>query len=96
MQPTPVFLPGESHGQTRLAGYSSWGHKRVGHDLATEQQTKVQGHVIMNFQGLPHPLLLSFLLSLIQLFIQGVNSSLQKALPDPHPISTAVTCLFTT
>ena len=37
MQPTPVFLPGESHGQRSLAGYSQWGH-RVGHDLATKQQ----------------------------------------------------------
>ena len=26
-QPTPVFLPGESHGQRRLEGYSPWGHK---------------------------------------------------------------------
>ena len=26
-QPTPVLLPGESHGQRRLAGYSPWGHK---------------------------------------------------------------------
>ena len=26
-QPTPVFLPGESPGQRRLAGYSPWGHK---------------------------------------------------------------------
>ena len=24
-QPTPVFLPGEFHGQKRLAGYSPWG-----------------------------------------------------------------------
>ena len=23
--PTPVFLPGESHGQRGLAGYSPWG-----------------------------------------------------------------------
>ena len=27
--PTPVFLPGEFHGQRSLAGYSSWGHKEV-------------------------------------------------------------------
>ena len=27
MQPTPVFLPGESHGQRSLVGYSPWGHK---------------------------------------------------------------------
>ena len=26
-QPTPVFLPGESHGQRNLEGYSPWGHK---------------------------------------------------------------------
>ena len=27
MQPTPLFLPGKSHGQRSLAGYSPWGHK---------------------------------------------------------------------
>ena len=26
-QPAPVFLPGESHGQRILTGYSPWGHK---------------------------------------------------------------------
>ena len=31
-QPTPAFLPGESHGQRSLAGYSHWGLKRVSHD----------------------------------------------------------------
>ena len=25
--PTPVFLPGKSHGQRSLVGYSQWGHK---------------------------------------------------------------------
>ena len=29
MEPTPVFLPGKSHGQMGLAGYSPWGHKRL-------------------------------------------------------------------
>ena len=28
-QPTPVFLPGKSHGQRRLAGSSPWGHEWV-------------------------------------------------------------------
>ena len=37
-QPTPVFWPGESHGQRSLAGYSPWGGKRVRNDLATKQQ----------------------------------------------------------
>ena len=27
-QPTPVFLPGKSHGQKNLVVYSPWGHKR--------------------------------------------------------------------
>ena len=26
-QPTPVLLPGKSHGQRSLIGYSPWGHK---------------------------------------------------------------------
>ena len=33
-QPTSVFLPGESHGQRRLVGYSPWGH-RVRQDWVT-------------------------------------------------------------
>ena len=28
-QPTPVFSPGESHGQRSLEGYSPWGHKQL-------------------------------------------------------------------
>ena len=28
--PLPLFLPGESHGQRGLAGYSPWGHKESG------------------------------------------------------------------
>ena len=31
-QPTPVFLPGEFHGQRSLAGYKSIGSQRVRHD----------------------------------------------------------------
>ena len=29
-QPTPAFLPGESHGQRSLVDYSPWGHKESG------------------------------------------------------------------
>ena len=35
-QPTPVFLPRESHGQRSLAGYSPWDHKESD---TTEQLT---------------------------------------------------------
>ena len=34
-QPTPVFLPGEFHGQRSLVGCSPW-NCRVGHNLATQ------------------------------------------------------------
>ena len=33
---TPVFFPGESHGQRSLAGYTVHGVARVGHDLVTK------------------------------------------------------------
>ena len=36
-QPTPVFLPGESHGQRSLDGYSPWGRK----ELATTEQLTI-------------------------------------------------------
>ena len=29
MATTPVFWPGEFHGQKSLAGYSSWDHKEL-------------------------------------------------------------------
>ena len=32
--PTPVFLPGKSHRQRSLVGYSLWGYKTVEHDWA--------------------------------------------------------------
>ena len=33
---TLVFLPGESHGQRSLAGYSPWGHKELDMTEATQ------------------------------------------------------------
>ena len=35
-QPTPVFLPGKSHGQRTMAGYSPWVRKKVGHNWAAK------------------------------------------------------------
>ena len=40
-QPTAVFLPGKSHGQRSLVGYSPWGHKRVVHNSVTKQEQLV-------------------------------------------------------
>ena len=56
-QPTPVFLPGNSHGQRSLEGYSPGGHKRVEYDLVIKQPTlsshKEKGQVC---SCLPFPL----------------------------------------
>ena len=41
-QPTPVFLPGESHGQRSLVGYNPWGHKE---SVMTEQLTHTHTHI---------------------------------------------------
>ena len=40
-QPTPVFLPGESHGQRSLAGYSPWSHKES--DITEQLSTHNMG-----------------------------------------------------
>ena len=45
-QPTQVSLPGKSHGQRSLAGYSPWGHKELGQDLATKRQQIWNGIVL--------------------------------------------------
>ena len=37
-QPTPIFFPGESHGQRGLVGCSPWGSPRVDNDWATKRR----------------------------------------------------------
>ena len=39
-QPTPVFLPGEPHGQRSLVGYSPWGRE----ESDTAELTRVINH----------------------------------------------------
>ena len=55
-QPTPVFLPGESHGQRSLGGYSLWGHKES--DM-TELVTHILLSLIFYFSFFPKNLLSS-------------------------------------
>ena len=46
--PTPVFsLPGESHGQRSLAGYSPWGHKEL--DMTKHTRAKVTNFKVLRF-----------------------------------------------
>ena len=43
LQPTPVFLPGESHVQKRPEGYSTWGHRKSETTECT--QTHIHAHI---------------------------------------------------
>ena len=54
--PTPGFLPGESHGQRNLAGYSSWHCKELG---TTEQLTPTT--LSVQFSSVKHIHMLSSL-----------------------------------
>ena len=47
-QPTPVFLPGKSHGQRSLGGYSPWGRK--------ESDTTERLHFTSALLTMPKPL----------------------------------------
>ena len=48
-QPTPVFLPGELHGQRSLVGYSAW-YLRVRHDW-THTHTHRRGNSVIGLNG---------------------------------------------
>ena len=55
-QPTPVFLPGEPHGQRSLAGYSPWGREESD---TTEVTAHTHTHTPMplfTWQAWPHSL----------------------------------------
>ena len=52
-QSTPVFLPGKSHRQRSLAGYSPWGRKTTGHDMSIHKCTQ---ELNVTIYGLSRPL----------------------------------------
>ena len=45
-QPTPVFLPGESHGQRNLVRYIPWGLKKL--DMTNTISTAVYSVIIVH------------------------------------------------
>ena len=61
-QSTPGFWPRESHGQSSLVVYSSWGHIRVGYDWITKQQQHgllTEALLSLALVQIPAPLLLT-------------------------------------
>ena len=61
-QPTPVFLPRESHRQRSLAGYSPRGHKELDKTEVTDQHIRYQ-HMVA-YDGLH---------GFLQLFLKHLN-----------------------
>ena len=47
LRPTPVFLPGESHGQKSLVGYSPWGCRES--DTTEHAQILTHSHYYRSF-----------------------------------------------
>ena len=51
-EPTPVFLPRESHGQKSLAIYSPWGNKELDiteHSIAAQSNSKKTGSYHLSY-----------------------------------------------
>ena len=68
-KPTPVFLPGESHRQRSLVGYSPWGSQRVGHKAVTNTTTTITTQGISTSCQLCFFFQWQLLLSLLLVFI---------------------------
>ena len=58
-QPTPVFLPGELHGQRSLAGYSPWGCKESDTNTFAFQTLREQRWIFPLFSGRKNQIVLS-------------------------------------
>ena len=85
-QPILVFIPGKSHRQMRLVGYSPQGHKRVGRDLVTNQQLLINN--VVSFQVHSNRMLL---------FKMYSCCSVTKSCPTlrPHGVQSArLLCLW--
>ena len=82
--PTPVFLPGESHGQKSLVGYSPWGRK--------ESDTTERLHSLTDL-GSSSFSVLSFCLFI--LFIGFSRQEYWSGLPFPSPVDHILSELYT-
>ena len=54
MQPTPVFLPGESHGHRSLAGYSLQGRRVRHNDITAPKVVEAEKNLRNSFRIVDH------------------------------------------
>ena len=85
-QPTPVFLPGESHGQKSLAGYTLWGR-----DTTEQPSTTTMGNKHRDVRD--QYLLLSFSVVSNSLWPLGLQH-VRPSCPSPSPRVCSNSCLL--
>ena len=75
-QLTPVLLPGESHGQRSLEGYSPWGHKELDTTEATQAHTREWRGKLTKNNGCSQRGLSQDLLRPLDVWLEGSSPSL--------------------
>ena len=80
-QPTPVFLPGEFHGQRSPGGYSPWGRKESDR---TERTDMVLSHSVLSYSETPWIVACQAPLSM-EISSQEHSSGLLFSSPGDHP-----------
>ena len=78
-----TFLPGESHGQRSLAGYSLWGPQGMGHNRATEQHFHFHLLPQINPVGESHPGIQSILLHCLPDLVHSLHKNVQAKSTNP-------------
>ena len=79
-QPTPVFLPGEFHGQRSPAGYIVRGVARIRHDLATKPQPPHIYFFLTNFDR-------HFLNIYFHVCLMGLSFAVVRLMVNPRTMS---------
>ena len=86
-QPTLIFLPGKSHGQRNLVGYSPWGHKE---SVTTE-------HMSTNYSSLSLPYVYAacHILGTVAVFIVYfyIDDSVERAGPFQFSSIQLLSCV---
>ena len=92
-QPTPVFLPGKSHGQRRLAGHSPWGHRQS--DVTQRlNNNKIKNRLGTAPQVLPPVKTVSFNHAVVCFLFIGFYISVLEFLSTSYPECHNIVCVY--
>ena len=86
--PTPAFLPGKTHEQGSVAGYSPWGPKRVGRDVVFKQQQQWLIHFVVQQKPTQH------CKTSMPQFLKNVTSTKTNKQKRPFAISHGLWCFI--